>query len=65
MTVDVVGLGKITATQEVLNAILIAFMHQSNYYKNDGKTWNAELADTRSHSIYDALAKVGYYDNQE
>lgn len=62
MTVNVVGLGKITATKEVLNAILIAFMSQRDYYNNDGKTWNAELADARYHSIYDALVKVGYYE---
>ena len=65
MTVNVEGLGKITASKEVLNAISVAFMHQRNYYNDAGRKWCAGQAELRSHSIYDALVKVGYYDTQE
>lgn len=65
MTLNVEGLGKITASKEVLNAISLAFTHEKKYYEADGRVWIASQAGVRANSIYDALSKVGYYDNAE
>lgn len=34
MTVDIKGLGKITASKEVLNELCISFYNESEFYKN-------------------------------
>ena len=65
MTVIVEGLGKITASKEVLNAISLAFTHEKKYYEASGRVWVASQSSVRADSIYDALSKVGYYDNAE
>lgn len=62
MTVNIEGLGKITATKEVLNEISMAFSSQAVYYKFHVKE-SPNTADARSYAIHIALAKAGYYDN--
>lgn len=63
MVVNVKGLGKITASKEVLNELTMAFSKQASYYSQHGCEEAFLLADERSNAIYYALAKVGYYDD--
>lgn len=63
MTVNIKGLGKITASKEVLNELTMAFSKQAAYYSEHGYKETFLLADERSNAIYYALAKVGFYDD--
>ena len=63
MTVNIKGLGIITASKEVLNELSNAFHKQASYYSIHGCEESFLLADARSNDIYYALKKVGYYDN--
>ena len=63
MTVNIEGLGKITASKEVLNEISMAFSKQAQYYSAHGCEGNFVVADARGIDIYNALVKVGYYDD--
>lgn len=63
MTVNIEGLGKITASKEVLNELTRAFSHQASYFTSQGYHESFLLADTRSNAIYKALMEVGYYDD--
>lgn len=65
MTVNIEGLGKITASKDVLNALSSAFSHEAQLYADKGKKALFLQADKRSNDIYYALDKVGYYDNIE
>lgn len=63
MTVNIEGLGKITASKEVLNELSRAFSHQASYFTSCGYHESFLLADKRSDAIYWALQEVGYYDD--
>lgn len=63
MTVNIKGLGKITASEEVLNELSNAFSKQASYYSIHGCEEAFLLADARSNDIYYALQKGGYYDD--
>lgn len=65
MTVNIEGLGKITASKEVLDELTRAFSHQASYFISQGHYESFLLANTRSNSILKALMKVGYYDDLE
>jgi len=61
MQVEIKGLGKITATKEVLNAIAIMAYKSSEYNKIKKRNALAEL-DANVHSeIYKALENAGYF----
>lgn len=62
MTVDIEGLGKITASKEVLCEIVTAFYNESEYYKNRNHSILSERSNKRATIIYDVLEKCGYYD---
>lgn len=55
MTVNVDGLGKITASKDVLNEIVSAF-----YYASDNQYCRNVLVKIAT-EIFDALKKEGYY----
>ena len=61
MTVNIEGLGKITASKEVLNEISSAFGSACDFYRSR----NSEALANKSYrvfiSIYDALDDSGYY----
>ena len=63
MTVNIKGLGKITASKEVLNELSMAFSKQASYYTAHGLEESFLVADARSNAIFNALLKVGYYDD--
>lgn len=63
MTVNIEGLGKITASKYVLKALSIAFSNSATYYMRGNKFSLSEQEENRSNAIYDELSKVGYYDN--
>ena len=60
MTVNIEGLGKISASKEVLNEISRAFSHQASYLTSRGWHEGSLLADTRSIVIFMALQAVGF-----
>nr|DAG56596.1 MAG TPA: hypothetical protein [Caudoviricetes sp.] len=62
MTVDIKGLGKITASKEVLSEIVSAFYNEGEFYKNKNYLVRSECSNKRADTIYDALEKCGYYD---
>lgn len=63
MTVNIEGLGKITASKAVLNEISSAFGSACDFYRNR----NSEALANKSYkifiSIYDALDDSGYYED--
>lgn len=65
MTVNIRGLGKITASEDVLSALSLAFGYERDYLDAHRKGALAAQADFRSHVIHEALDNVGYYDNIE
>lgn len=62
MTVNIEGLGKITASKELLNEISLAFAHERNYYILKGYESLEERSEQRADDIYNSLAKIGFYD---
>lgn len=63
MTVNIKGLGKITASKEVLNELVIVFSHSATFYMLDNWFKLSERDKNISNAIYAELSKVGYYDN--
>lgn len=63
MTVNIEGLGKITASKYVLKVLSVAFSNSATYYMKGNKFSLSEQEENRSNAIYDELLKVGYYDN--
>lgn len=61
MTVNVEGLGKITATKDVLNEIVSAFYSASDYQRIDKLPKLSERSSKIAAEIFDALKKEGYY----
>lgn len=61
MTVNIKGLGKITASKKVLNELVIAFANSATYYMKSGKYTLSEKEDNRSNAIWEQLTEVGYY----
>ena len=62
MTVNIEGLGKITASKDVLNELTLAFSNSATYYMKGNKFALSEQEDNRRDAIYTELLKVGYYD---
>ena len=65
MTVNIEGLGKITASKETLNMLHVAFFEHAELAANNRKALQALVADERSTAIFKALDSVGYYDGVE
>ena len=65
MTVNIEGLGKITASKEVLNELTRAFSHQALYLASKGFHEGSLLSDTRSNAIFKVLYEAGYYGDKE
>lgn len=63
MTVDVEGLGKITASKEILNEISIAFGVSRDFYLKVGCNALADKCNKVSGSVHRALNDSGYYDD--
>lgn len=61
MTVDIKGLGKITASKKVLNELAIAFANSATYYMKSGEYTFSEKEDNRSNAIWEQFTEVGYY----
>ena len=61
MTVNVEGLGKITASKDVLNAIAGAFSYSSELQHIKNRDALADQHGKVFDSIYDALYESGYY----
>lgn len=61
MTVDIKGLGKIIASEEVLNEIALAFYHASDDFLSCNRTAMSECFSKRAHEIYKVLDAEDYY----
>ena len=61
MTVEIKGLGKITASKEVLNTLSSIICEASGSYENRGRKALAENASNIANAIYNELEKVNYY----
>lgn len=62
MTVNIEGLGKITASKDTLNELVLAFSNSATYYMKGNKFSLSEREENRRKVIYTELLKVGYYD---
>lgn len=62
MTVNVEGLGKITASKDVLNEIVTAFYSASDAHLIHNRLKMSERYSKRATEIFDALNKEGYYE---
>ena len=62
-TIEVEGLGKITASQGTLNFISIALSESSKMYKLNKCAYLEKLNYERSRQIYEILASHGFYTN--
>ena len=73
MTIDVKGIGKVTASKETLNMLAVVFIYAQEAFENRSKDVNrsekmravaermAGYQDESRQSIYDALEAVGFY----
>lgn len=61
MTVNIEGLGKITASKDVLNEIVTAFYNASDAQLMHNHIRLSERSNKRATEIFDALNKEGYY----
>lgn len=61
-TIEVTGLGKITASQATLNTISIALSEAAHKYYSEGCNALADAAQEQSDQIYAELKKHGLYD---
>lgn len=64
MTVNVEGLGKITASKDVLSEIVSAFYWASDSQRIDNLPRLSERSSKIATEIFDALNKEGYYKNE-
>ncbi len=62
MTVNIEGLGKITATKEVLNTIAYAFMQGGSFYRSIEFDECADEYFDINMAILEALNNAGYFD---
>lgn len=61
MTVNVEGLGKITASKDVLNEIVTAFYNASDAQLIHNRPKLSARSSKIATEIFDALKKEGYY----
>ena len=61
MTVEIKGLGKITASKEVLNILSSYAWEASNSYEERGRNQLSINAYKMANTIYDELERNGYY----
>lgn len=62
MTVNIEGLGKITASKEILNLISsLAYEARENYAATGYKAWAVQAKEV-AEALYDALDEIGFYD---
>lgn len=61
MTVTIEGLGKITASKDVLNELVGVFYNASDIQLTRNHQGLSECYSKRATEIYDALYKEGYY----
>ena len=62
MTIDIKGLGKITASKDVLNVLAGMCLYASKGYEDRGMITMSIYSDECFITIYDELDKAGYYD---
>ena len=62
MTVNIKGLGKITATKEVLNWLSIT-LQEASYSFERQKNGFAKTCEEQANEIFVELDKTGYYDS--
>ena len=60
-TVEVIGFGKITAEERVLDMISLWGRIASDKFKDEGETALAEQAQDFGDMIYNLLDTIGYY----
>ena len=65
MTVNIEGLGEITASKETSNMLHVSFFEHAELAENNRKPLQALVANERSDAIFKALDSVGYYDGVE
>lgn len=63
MTIELKGIGKVTASKEVLNLIAIWAGQAAESYEVKGLNALKRQATEADKEIYDALDKTGYYNN--
>ena len=63
MTVNIEGLGKITATKDVLNELALAFANSATFHMRVNNFHASEVEDSRSDAIWEQLQKSGYYND--
>lgn len=61
MTVELKGIGKVTASKEVLNLLSIWATEASRVYEGRERHYMAKEAQEASSSIFEALEETGYY----
>lgn len=63
-TVEIEGLGEITATQGALNAISLALKESSKWNESNGCDFMSRLYYRQAHQIYKALELSGFYNDK-
>lgn len=61
MTVTIEGIGKITASADVINYLSLIASEASSSYKNRNRNALSDGALKIADATYDALAEKGYY----
>lgn len=64
MTVNIEGLGKITASKNVLNELVGVYYNASDAQLAHNHLILSECFSKRATEIYDALYKEGYYERR-
>ena len=62
MTVEIKGLGTITASEDALNLLSILASEASNGFKKRGREMLSEEAKEIAYEIYEELASIGFYE---
>ena len=65
MTVNIEGLGKITANKEVLNWLCIVLAEAGDNFENTGSTVFSKKCRKQMKTIFDSLDAKGYFDSVE
>lgn len=63
MTVNIEGLGKITANKEVLNWLCIVLNEAQDSFENKGTMVFSKQCRKQKNAIYDELDAKGYFDS--
>lgn len=63
MTVELKGIGKVTASKEVLNLLAIWAIRAAENYESKGLNALRKQALEADKEIFDALAETGFYNS--